>query len=74
MAKDKETSSNPVEKLAESPLEFVREGTQFLQKCKKPDLKEYTKIVKAVGIGFLAVGIIGYAIKLIHIPIRYLIV
>ncbi|EDO18688.1 hypothetical protein Kpol_1055p43 [Vanderwaltozyma polyspora DSM 70294] len=74
MSKDKETSSNPVEKLAESPLEFVREGTQFLQKCKKPDLKEYTKIVKAVGIGFLAVGIIGYAIKLIHIPIRYLIV
>lgn len=76
MEKDnkKSASSNPIEKLAETPLEFVKEGTQFLNKCKKPDLKEYTKIIKAVGLGFVAVGVIGYAIKLIHIPIRYLIV
>lgn len=37
-------------------------------------MKEYSKIVRAVGIGFVSVGIIGYAIKLIHIPIRYVIV
>lgn len=71
---EKKEGSNQVEKLAEAPLEFVREGTQFLSKCKKPDMREYTKIIKAVGIGFVAVGIIGYAIKLVHIPIRYLIV
>ncbi|AJV13837.1 AVN_HP_G0001210.mRNA.1.CDS.1 [Saccharomyces cerevisiae] len=71
---EKKQSNNQVEKLVEAPVEFVREGSQFLAKCKKPDLKEYTKIVKAVGIGFIAVGIIGYAIKLIHIPIRYVIV
>lgn len=62
------------EKLVEAPLEFVKDGNQFLQKCKKPTKKEYLKIVQAVGIGFVAVGVIGYAIKLIHIPIRYLIV
>ncbi|QLG71242.1 hypothetical protein HG535_0B02810 [Zygotorulaspora mrakii] len=71
---EKKGAVNPVEKLAEAPVEFVREGSQFLSKCKKPDMKEYTKIIKAVGIGFVAVGIIGYAIKLVHIPIRYLIV
>lgn len=56
------------------PANFVKEGTQFLSKCQKPDMKEYSKIVRAVGIGFVSVGIIGYAIKLIHIPIRYVIV
>lgn len=73
-AGEKTESNNQVEKLAEAPLEFVKDGSQFLSKCKKPDMKEYTKIVRAVGIGFVAVGIIGYAIKLVHIPIRYLIV
>ncbi|CCC68492.1 hypothetical protein NCAS_0B04080 [Naumovozyma castellii] len=69
-----EKSDNQIEKLMDAPLEFVKDGNQFLNKCKKPDLKEYTRIVRAVGIGFVAVGIIGYAIKLIHIPIRYVIV
>ncbi|KAL3234331.1 Protein transport protein SSS1 [Nakaseomyces bracarensis] len=62
------------QQLLDGPTEFFREGTQFLSKCKKPDAKEYSKIIRAVGIGFVAVGIIGYAIKLIHIPIRYVIV
>ncbi|CCE62019.1 hypothetical protein TPHA_0B03490 [Tetrapisispora phaffii CBS 4417] len=70
----KENANSPIEKLAGTPLEFVKEGTQFINKCKKPDTKEYTKIIRAVGLGFVAVGVIGYAIKLIHIPIRYLIV
>lgn len=75
MAKSVEkTENNQIDKLAEAPLEFVKEGSQFLNKCKKPDTKEYVKIVRAVGIGFVSVGVIGYAIKLIHIPIRYLIV
>ncbi|SCV03887.1 LAMI_0H11738g1_1 [Lachancea mirantina] len=63
-----------IERITEAPVEFVKEGAAFVQKCKKPNTKEFSKIVRAVGIGFLAVGIIGYAIKLVHIPIRYLIV
>jgi protein transport protein SEC61 subunit gamma-like protein len=35
---------------------------------------EYLKIIRAVGIGFVMMGFVGYAIKLVHIPIRYLIV
>lgn len=74
MAGEKNENNNQIEKLMDAPLEFVKEGNQFLTKCKKPDFNEYSKIVRAVGIGFAAVGIIGYAIKLIHIPIRYVIV
>ena len=76
MASEKTEQNNgtPVEKLMDTPMEFFREGSQFISKCKKPDAKEYLKIIRAVGIGFAAVGIIGYVIKLIHIPIRYVIV
>lgn len=35
---------------------------------------EYMKIVRAVGVGFVMMGVVGYAVKLLHIPIRYLIV
>ena len=68
------SENKQMEKAIDAPLEFVREGNQFLSKCQHPDLKEYMKIISAVGIGFVAVGIIGYVIKLIHIPIRYVIV
>lgn len=68
------SQNTQIEKLVEAPVEFLKEGNQFLQKCKKPSRKEYLKIIQAVGVGFVAVGVIGYVIKLIHIPIRYLIV
>ncbi|CAI5758149.1 unnamed protein product [Candida verbasci] len=63
-----------IEKLTEVPVEFFKDGSAFVKKCSKPDQKEYFKIIKAVGIGFIMMGIVGYAVKLIHIPIRYLIV
>ncbi|AET41064.1 translocon subunit SSS1 Ecym_7218 [Eremothecium cymbalariae DBVPG len=74
MAKNNNNNNNQIEKLAEAPLEFVKDGSTFISKCNKPNQKEFLQIVRAVGIGFLAVGVIGYTIKLIHIPIRYLIV
>ncbi|KAG7717698.1 hypothetical protein KL949_002972 [Ogataea haglerorum] len=62
------------DKLTEAPVEFLKEGSRFVAKCTKPSKKEYLRLVRAVGIGFLMMGVVGYAIKLIHIPIRYLIV
>ncbi|ODQ68327.1 protein translocase SEC6 [Nadsonia fulvescens var. elongata DSM 6958] len=61
------------EKITEVPLEFIKEGTTFINKCTKPDKKEYIQIIRAVGTGFLVMGVIGYLVKLIHIPIRHLI-
>ncbi|KAG7826066.1 hypothetical protein KL909_000118 [Ogataea angusta] len=62
------------DKLTEAPVEFLKEGSQFVAKCTKPSKKEYLRLIRAVGLGFLMMGVVGYAIKLIHIPIRYLIV
>lgn len=62
------------EKLTEVPTEFLKDGTAFIKRCQKPDRKEYFKIIRAVGIGFIMMGVVGYAVKLLHIPIRYLIV
>lgn len=39
-----------------------------------PTNAEYVKIIRAVGVGFVMMGVVGYAVKLLHIPIRYLIV
>lgn len=46
----------------------------FLRKAVAPSKKEFIMLIKshAVGIGFL--GILGYMIKLIHIPINNIIV
>ncbi|GBL50064.1 Sec61p translocation complex subunit [Candidozyma auris] len=63
-----------IEKLAEVPVEFFKDGSAFVRKCQKPTQKEYLKIVRAVGVGFVMMGVVGYAVKLLHIPIRYLIV
>lgn len=63
-----------LEKLTEVSVEFFKDGSAFVKKCQKPDEKEYLKIIRAVGIGFIMMGVVGYAVKLVHIPIRYLIV
>lgn len=63
-----------MEKITEAPVEFVKQGAQFIQKCTKPTKKEYLQLVRAVGVGFIMMGVVGYLIKLVHIPIRYLIV
>jgi protein translocase SEC61 complex gamma subunit len=36
--------------------------------------KEFLSISRAVGVGFLVMGFIGYAVKLIHIPINNILV
>ncbi|GMM31208.1 translocon subunit [Martiniozyma asiatica (nom. inval.)] len=63
-----------IEKITETPVEFVKDGVRFVQKCTKPSKKEYLQLIRAVGFGFIMMGVVGYCIKLIHIPIRYLIV
>ncbi|CDO53518.1 similar to Saccharomyces cerevisiae YDR086C SSS1 Subunit of the Sec61p translocation complex that forms a channel for passage of secretory proteins through the endoplasmic reticulum membrane [Geotrichum candidum] len=62
-----------LEKVTEIPVEFIKEGTTFLNRCTKPDCSEFIKIIRAVGVGFIVMGAIGYIVKLIHIPIRHLI-
>ncbi|KAI1478279.1 protein translocase SEC6 [Daldinia sp. FL1419] len=63
-----------VQDLLEIPRDFVKDGTQFLTRCTKPDKREFIQISKAVGVGFLVMGAIGYLIKLIHIPVNNILV
>lgn len=49
---------------------FVNECQMFLQNCEKPNKKEYIKISTSCAIGFAIMGIIGYLIKLLFIPIN----
>ncbi|VVT54069.1 uncharacterized protein SAPINGB_P003891 [Magnusiomyces paraingens] len=66
-------ANDGLEKISEIPLEFIKEGNTFINRCTKPDAAEFLKIVRAVGVGFIVMGAIGYLVKLIHIPIRHLI-
>ncbi|RPA86968.1 protein translocase SEC6 [Ascobolus immersus RN42] len=66
--------SEQIKEFVEMPKEFFRDGTQFLNKCVKPDKKEFLKISQAVGIGFVVMGAIGFIVKLIHIPVNNILV
>ncbi|GAB7353575.1 hypothetical protein MBLNU459_g4001t2 [Dothideomycetes sp. NU459] len=59
--------------LAEIPRDFIKDGTQFINRCTKhkadtsalpADRREFLKISQAVGVGFLVMGVIGYIVKL----------
>ncbi|KAF8434954.1 hypothetical protein BGX38DRAFT_1100772 [Terfezia claveryi] len=66
--------SDSVQQLAEIPRQFIKEGTLFINRCTKPDRREFIKISQAVGIGFLVMGVIGFCVKLIHIPVNNILV
>jgi len=66
--------SDQLKELADIPRDFVRDGTQFLNRCTKPDKHEFIKISQAVGMGFVIMGVIGYVVKLIHIPVNNILV
>ncbi|OAQ97628.1 hypothetical protein LLEC1_02026, partial [Akanthomyces lecanii] len=58
------TMADQVEGLIDVPREFVKEGIQFMNKCQKPDRKEFIKISQAIAMGFVAMGTVGYLVKL----------
>ena len=62
--------ANFVEETKTNVTNFATSSVQFLQKCSKPDKKEFIKISTSCAIGFAIMGIIGYIIKLLFIPIN----
>ncbi|KDN44364.1 protein translocase SEC6 [Tilletiaria anomala UBC 951] len=66
--------SEKVKEFIDIPQSFIKEGTQFMTRCTKPNQKEYIQICRAVGMGFVVMGFIGYFVKLIHIPINNILV
>ena len=44
--------------------EVDRDGQNFINRCTKPDRREFLKISQAIGVGFVIMGTIGFIVKL----------
>eukprot|EP00240_Pyramimonas_obovata_P019512 CAMPEP_0118922410 /NCGR_PEP_ID=MMETSP1169-20130426/1346_1 /TAXON_ID=36882 /ORGANISM="Pyramimonas obovata, Strain CCMP722" /LENGTH=68 /DNA_ID=CAMNT_0006863273 /DNA_START=181 /DNA_END=387 /DNA_ORIENTATION=+ len=53
---------------------FGKDSIRLVNKCTKPDRKEFTKISLRTAAGFAILGFIGFFVKLIFIPIKHIIV
>merc|ERR1711862_1020266 len=65
---------NPIGYVVQGCYEFGVDSRRLVQRCTKPDAKEFKKIAVACGIGFCIMGSIGYTVKLVFIPINNIIV
>lgn len=54
--------------------QFYTDSVRLVRKCTKPNAKEFMKIARACTLGFLLMGVIGYLIKLVFVPINNIIV
>merc|ERR1712125_198954 len=66
--------SNPIGYCVQGAYEFGHDSRRLIQRCTKPDAKEFKKIAVACAIGFAIMGFIGYTVKLVFIPINNIIV
>jgi len=79
--------SEEIKQILDVPRDFIRDGAFFLNRCTKPskrglfdnfangaDVVEFLEISRAVAVGFLIMGFIGFAVKLVHIPINNILV
>lgn len=58
------------ENITEPAKAFANDSYRLVQKCNKPEAKEYQKILIATTVGFAIMGVIGFFVKLIFIPIN----
>ncbi|VDQ02959.1 unnamed protein product [Trichobilharzia regenti] len=63
-----------VSTLAEPLVRFSKDSVHFINRCTKPDRKEFKKNAIATAVGFFAMGVLGFIIKLIFVPINSIIV
>lgn len=64
--------------------DFIRDSKFLLNRCTKPDKKgrpyfcrwtlEFTQTATASAVGFVVMGLVGYFVKLIHIPINNILI
>ncbi|KAM3179675.1 Protein transport protein Sec61 subunit gamma [Hymenolepis weldensis] len=55
-------------------VQFTKSSVHFFHRCTKPDRKEFKTNAYATAIGFLAMGVLGFVIKLVFVPINSIIV
>merc|ERR1712070_645575 len=65
---------NPVGYVTRGLYDFFVDSRRLIQRCTKPDAKEFKKIASACSLGFGLMGFIGYLVKIVFIPINNIIV
>ncbi|KAM0913764.1 hypothetical protein ACQ4PT_011939 [Festuca glaucescens] len=71
-----------VDSVVDPLREFAKDSVRLVKRCHKPDRKdltlsrpaEFTKVAARTAIGFVVMGIVGFFVKLIFIPINNIIV
>ncbi|KAL4429012.1 hypothetical protein ABPG77_006051 [Micractinium sp. CCAP 211/92] len=63
-----------MENAADNVKDFAKNSLRLVKRCQKPDRKEFTKVARLTAMGFLAVGLIGFLVKVIFIPINQIII
>lgn len=53
--------------------EQFRSFVRLYRRCSKPDRREYLSVVRRVSAGAMLMGCVGFAIKLVFIPFRSLV-
>eukprot|EP00884_Botryococcus_braunii_P012007 jgi/Botrbrau1/20807/Bobra.0156s0036.1 len=54
--------------------DFAQQSVRLINRCNKPDAKEFKKVSSKTALGFVVMGFIGFFVKLIFIPINQIIV
>merc|ERR1719231_513315 len=67
-------TNNPVGYMTKGLYDFFVDSRRLIQRCTKPDAKEFKKIASACSLGFGLMGFIGYLVKIVFIPINNIIV
>jgi protein transport protein SEC61 subunit gamma-like protein len=54
--------------------EFAKDSVRLVNRCHKPDRKEFSKVAFRTGVGCVVMGFIGFFVKLLFIPINNIII
>eukprot|EP01053_Blabericola_migrator_P001102 Blabericola_migrator_1__1101@NODE_1280_length_4906_cov_154_631535_g498_i1_p4_GENE_NODE_1280_length_4906_cov_154_631535_g498_i1NODE_1280_length_4906_cov_154_631535_g498_i1_p4_ORF_typecomplete_len113_score13_69SecE/PF00584_20/1e16Hol_Tox/PF16935_5/0_2_NODE_1280_length_4906_cov_154_631535_g498_i137314069 len=65
---------HPIGYLVQLSKEFITDSVRLVRRCTKPDAKEFHSMMRACTFGMLMMGLIGFIVKLIFIPINNIIV
>lgn len=55
-------------------VEFFDDWAKFLNKCEKPNRKQYLRLAQSCALGILIMGVVGYLVKLLFVPINTILI
>lgn len=61
---------DPITYVTSNGEQFVKNSAMLLKRCAKPDMKEFKKLAVYTAGGFFLLGIVGYLVRAISIPLK----